>query len=324
MDDLPFFDLVCLGEPMLELNQRREQGSDARLYLEAHGGDAANVAVAAARQGARVAMLTGLGDDPAGRSFLQLWAREGVDSTGVTIDAENPTGVYFVSHDAGGHSFSYLRRGSAASHFRLGPPARRVLERSRTIFASGISLAISDTAADTVFEAMESARRSGKAVAFDTNYRPKLWPKPRAAGLIREALRQSDIVFPGLEDAALLLGLSDPDAVADLCLSLGPRIVVLKMGRDGILLATPDGRCRVPPFPSVPVDATGAGDTFCGAFLACRAAGQSDLESARYAACAAALAITGYGAVPPIPRRAAVEAALTGTDVARSATNMAR
>ena len=310
------FDLACLGEPMLELNQRHGESGGGRVYLEAHGGDASNVAIAAARQGAKVAMITAVGDDPAGRSFLDLWTREDVATDAIRVDAENPTGVYFVSHDASGHSFSYLRRGSAASRYRLDATGRGVLEAAHTVFASGISLAISDTAADTVFEAMASARGAGHGVAFDTNYRPKLWPRHRAAGLIREAIRASDIVFPGIEDADLLFGLSQPDAVVDLCLSLGPSIVVLKMGSAGALLATPDRRFTVAPFPCVPVDATGAGDAFCGSFLARRAAGGSLDDAAHYAACAAALSTIGYGAVPPIPRRAAVLAALGTVDEA--------
>ena len=303
-------DLVCLGEPMLEYNLQTAVGGDRRLFLEAHGGDASNVVVAAARQGAATAMLTAVGSDQAGSSFVDLWTGEGVDASAVQVDRDHPTGLYFVTHDEAGHHFDYRRQGSAASHYRLDRAAREMIARSRCVFASGISLAISDQAADTVLEAMALARASGRQVAFDTNYRPKLWPAARAAALIGEAMRQSDIVFPGLEDIAALLGLSDPDRIVDHCLGLGPRVVALKMGAAGALLATPDSRRPIPPFPCDPVDATGAGDTFCGSFLATML-DTGDLDTAvEYAACAAALATTGYGAVPPIPRRAAVLRAL--------------
>ena len=131
--------------------------------------------------------------------------------------------------------------------------------------------------------------------------------------MIHAAIGMSTIALPGLEDAAVLTGLTDPGAVADFYLGLGPRIVVLKMGSKGALLATADGhRSLVPPFPCRAVDATGAGDTFCGAFMARMLAGDGPEDAARYAACAAAMSTTGYGAVPPIPRRADVLAALTG------------
>jgi 2-dehydro-3-deoxygluconokinase len=303
-------DLVCLGEPMLEFNQQAASPSGTRLYLEAHGGDASNVVIAAARQGARTGFLSAVGNDMAGLSFLELWQREGVDASAVQVDNHNPTGVYFVTHDAGGHRFSYLRRGSAASLYRLDDPGRRMVERAAFVFASGISLGISAPAADSVFEAFAQARAVGRRIAFDTNYRPKLWPKQRAAALIQQAIRQADIAFPGLEDAELLLGLSNPDAILDLCLAMGPRIVVLKMGSAGCIVATPESRQAIPAFPCRPVDATGAGDTFCGSFLAEIARGQRLDEAALYANCAAALATTGYGAVPPIPTRAQVMEAL--------------
>lgn len=304
------YDIVCLGEPLLELNMRSREDAGGRVYHEAHGGDTANVAVAAARQGARTAMLTGLGDDIAGRSFLALWAAEGVDASAVRIDARRATGLYFVTHDADGHHFSYMRRGSAASRYRLDEAARAVIAESQFLFASGISLAIAEDAADTVFEAMALAREAGRSVAFDTNYRPKLWPPRRAAALIGEAMRGADVVFPGIEHMRLLLGLSEPDPVIDHCLGLGAKRVVLKMGAAGAILADAESRTAVPAFPCRPVDATGAGDTFCGSFLAEFAATGDALAATRYAACAAALATTGYGAVPPIPYRSVVEEAL--------------
>jgi 2-dehydro-3-deoxygluconokinase len=86
------------------------------------------------------------------------------------------------------------------------------------------------------------------------------------------------------------------------------------MGSTGTVLATPTERLRIAPFPCTPVDATGAGDTFCGSFLARLIAGDSPPDAARYAACAAALSTQGYGAVPPIPRAEVVLAALAGSE----------
>ena len=123
-------------------------------------------------------------------------------------------------------------------------------------------------------------------------------------------MAQATVALPGLDDARTLTGLSHADAIADFYLRLGPRLVVLKMGAEGTLLATPDRRWLEPPFPCTPVDATGAGDTFCGSFLARLLAGDDAAAAGRYAACAAALSTEGFGAVRPIPSAAAVLAAL--------------
>jgi 2-dehydro-3-deoxygluconokinase len=84
------------------------------------------------------------------------------------------------------------------------------------------------------------------------------------------------------------------------------------MGEDGAYLGTPDRRVRIPPYPVAAVDATGAGDAFCGSFLARTLAGDTPEVAARYAVVAAALKCTGYGAVAPIPTAAQVRAALLG------------
>ncbi len=303
-------DLVCIGEPMLEFNQQSTDTDGRRLYLEGFGGDTCNAAVAAARAGAGVAYATAIGRDPAGDRFLELWRREGVDSTAVRLSDSHPTAVYFVTHGPSGHDFLYYRAGSAASSYAVADVPEAMIAQARIVFASGISQGISQTAADAVFHAIAVARRNGVQIAYDTNYRPRLWPPTRAAAVMHAAVALSDIALPSLEDAELLTGLSDPAAIADFYLRLGPRIVVLKLGAEGALLATPEGHTPIPPFPCTPVDGTGAGDTFCGSFLARLIKGDTPLLAAQYAAAAAALKTEGYGAIAPMPHAPRVLAAL--------------
>jgi len=304
------FDLVCLGEPMLEFNQQPALLDGSRLYLAGHGGDASNLAIAAARQGVSVAMATALGADPAGDSFLALWAREGVDASTVRRDPSRPTAVYFVRHVAAGHEFEFHRTGSAASAYGPGDLPAQVLAESRMICASGISLGISASAADAVLEAIGIARAHGARIAIDTNYRPRLWPAPRAAAVIHTAAAMAEIVLPTLDDAVALTGLAEPHAILDFYLRLGARLVALKLGPAGAWVATPERRAAVSAHPCEVVDATGAGDAFGGALLARLLFGDEPEQAARYAACAAALSTEGYGAVAPIPRAEAVLAAL--------------
>jgi len=298
-------DILCFGEPMLEFNQQ----PDGR-YLAGHGGDTSNAAIAAARSGADVGMFTHLGADAFGDSFMDLWAEEGVDTATVIRDPEAHTGVYFVTHGPDGHAFSYLRKGSAASRIGAGDVPVEAIGGAKILHVSGISQAISDTAADAVFEAISVARAAGVRVSYDTNLRLKLWPLARARAVIHAAMAQCDIALPGLDDALHLTGLADPDAIVDFYLGLGAGIVALTLGREGTLVATAAARRRVASIPVEAVDATAAGDTFDGAFLAELALGRTPFEAARYANAAAALSTQGYGAVAPMPRRDAVEALL--------------
>jgi 2-dehydro-3-deoxygluconokinase len=305
-------DLLCMGEPMLEFNQLPVQPDGSQHYLEGHGGDTSNAAIAAARQGARVGYITALGNDMPGDSFMALWAREGVDASTVIRTDRWLTGVYFVTHDVTGHHFLHYRANSAASMYSAADLPEAAIAASRMFYVSGISQGISTTAADAVFAAIDIARRNGVKVAYDTNYRPRLWPPARAAAVMHAAMAEADYALPGIEDVQTLTGLSDPDAMLDFYLRLGPGVVVLKMGESGAYLATPQERVRVPRHKVQVVDATGAGDTFCGSFLARILAGDAPTQAAHYASVAAALKCTSYGAVAPIPRASEVQAAMRG------------
>ena len=296
-------EFVALGEPMLEFNQT-PQGADGRAYfLEGFGGDTSNATIAAARQGVRTAYLTALGDDWPGARFMALWRAEGVDVSAVKQDPTRQTGVYFVTHGDGGHQFLYYRRNSAASAYGPDDLDVRLIANAKMLYVSGISQGISEAGRNAVLRAIDVARSHNVHIAYDTNYRAKLWSPTEAASVMHAAIAKADIALPSLDDATTLTGLTDPDAIADFYMRLGPRIVVVKNGAAGALLATPDTRVHIPPFPCNPVDATGAGDTFCGSFLARLILGDAPEPAAKYAACAAALKCEGFGAVAPIPDR---------------------
>lgn len=299
-------DVIALGEPMLEFNQRL--GEDGRtVYAPGFGGDTANFAVAAARQGARVGYFTRLGADTFGDRFMDLWRREGVAVEAVQRDPDAATGIYFISHDESGHHFTYFRSGSAASRMRPDDVPRDLIARSQVLHVSGISQAISTSACDAVFAAIDAARQAGRRVSFDPNVRLKLWPVARARAVVLESAGLADFCLPSLEDATTLLGEAEPDALADAFLARGAGCVALKLGPAGVLVATAEERLRVPGFRVESVDATGAGDTFDGAFITEMLRGATIGDAARYANAAAALSTQGYGAVEPIPARIDVE-----------------
>jgi 2-dehydro-3-deoxygluconokinase len=263
--------------------------------------------VAAARSGARCAYVTRLGDDAFGRLFLELWRAEGVDASGVSLDREAPTGAYFVTHDPGGHAFSYLRAGSAASRLRAADLPLHLIRGARIVHASGISLA---AMGESTAAALAAAR--GK-LAFDANLRLKLWPLAQARTAIGRAAARADYFFLSLEEARALSGLEAEDAILDWAHGLGAKAVFLELGAEGVWVSDGATRERIAGHAVRAVDATGAGDCFCGAALARLAAGDSIWEAARYANAAAALATTGYGAVAPLPRPEAVRRLLASS-----------
>jgi 2-dehydro-3-deoxygluconokinase len=165
-------------------------------------------------------------------------------------------------------------------------------------------------ACDASLAAIDHAKRHGVKVSFDTNLRLKLWPLARARAVMLEAIRATDICLPSWDDVTELTGLADKDAIVDFLLALGPKVVALKLGKEGAYVATPAERRVVAGRVVKAVDATGAGDCFGGAFIARIVAGDDPFAAARYANVAAALSTQGFGAVAPIPDRATVEKAL--------------
>jgi 2-dehydro-3-deoxygluconokinase len=301
-------DILAIGEPLMELAE--VQRGDERLYLPGFGGDVSNAAVAAARQGAKAAIFTALGDDAFGRDFLALWDREGLDRSSVIARRGGRTGVYFISYGEHGHVFSYARAGSAASVVTADELPLEQIASARVLHASGISQAISTSCADAVFGAIRHARASGTVVSYDTNLRLRLWPLDRARAIIHAAVALCDIALPGLDDARQLTGFEHPEEICAFYLELGCRIVALTMGKAGTMVATPDRREVIPARPVDAVDATGAGDTFDGAFLAEWLVHGDPFRAAAYGNAAAALSTLGHGAVAPMPRRDAVESFL--------------
>ncbi len=297
-------EIVCLGEPMAEFSELPD-GPPGH-YLAGFGGDTSNCAIAAARQGARVGYLTALGEDSFGDAFIDLWRREGVDCQHVRRDPNGHTAVYFISHGSDGHRFSSLRRGSAAGRITSDTIPEAYIAGARVLHVSGISQAISDSACDAVFHAVEVARRHDTQVSYDLNLRLSLWPLTRARAVTEATAALADFVLTNAEEGAQLTGLDETEAVADHYLALGPSVVVVKNGAEGALVATAEAQVTIPGHKVEAVDASGAGDTFDGAFLTETLRGADPIAAARYANAAAGLSTTGYGAVTPIPDRAAV------------------
>lgn len=295
--------IYCLGEPLVEFNQQPDG-----LFKIGFGGDVSNVAVAAARQGAQTGMITRLGDDPFGASLIEMWRCEGVDLRGVIHAKGEETGVYFVTHDARGHHFTYRRKGSAASRLGLGDlPVG--LPEAAIFYASGISLAVSDSMRGAVVEAAKQIHAGEGLFAFDPNLRTALWPLETAHAVTHEVMRHCDIALPGLDDARQLTGLQMPEEIARFYHDLGASVVALTLGAEGVLISTAEQQVTLPGLQVTAKDATGAGDCFNGAFLAALLAGLEPVVAADRANRAAALSTTGYGAVAPIPTLSEVLAA---------------
>jgi len=299
MIDEKNFDIVSLGEPMVEFNQTGQK--QGRVFLQGFGGDTSNFSVSAARQGAKVSYLTALGEDPYGEMLKQMWRSDGIDIQGVLINPKAFTAIYFVTHNENGHQFDFFRKGSAASLMEPSPSWFNLIKQSKVFHYSGISIAISDIARQTCWSAVEFARDCGVKVTFDTNLRLKLWSVEKARTEIKKAISLCDLCLPSWDDIFAITGISDPNEMINYCHELGAPVVALKLGEKGALISDGKEVWKINPVRCKPIDATGAGDTFGGALVYRWCEGDCWGEAGKYAATAAALSTEGYGAVEPIP-----------------------
>lgn len=297
-------DIVSFGEPMVEFNAESVGGPrTGSLYSIGFGGDSSNFAVAASRLGGRGGYLARVGADSFGGLLQQLWHEEGVDASHVIVDDTHPTGLYFIMRYGATSEFVYRRAGSAASTLSPADLPEGWIEQAKILHVTGITQAISASACETVFAAIERARAAKTLVSYDPNIRPALWPVHQARAVARYTVPLCDVVLPNLDEGRLLTGYEDPRAITQELLQLGAPLVVLKMGGSGAIVASADEYTAIPAIPVLAKDPTGAGDTFDAAFAVSMLEGRPPVEGAMFAAAAASQVVQNLGAVSPIPTR---------------------
>lgn len=302
-------DITTIGEVLIDLTQigRNEQGDP--LFAAYPGGAPANVAVAAARLGAKTAFVGKTGQDGFGSHLRQVLAENGVDVTGLHTDrAPTTLAVVSVSPD-GERSFRFMRGADA----NLSPDEidEGWVDRSRVLHFGSVSLTAGMSRSATIFAARR-AHKTGKLVSYDPNYRPSLWrDREEAMQWLQIPLPLADLVKMSLEELPLLTGCEDLERGSQILEDMGIRLVVVTLGNQGAFYRW-QGRTGI--LPGVPVevaDTNGAGDTFLGALLyrltrrgdaPLEGLTVSELEDALdFSNHAAALTCSRSGAIPAMP-----------------------
>jgi 2-dehydro-3-deoxygluconokinase len=299
--------VVSFGECMLEL-----QGEAFGTLHQTYGGDTLNTAVYMARcgraQGLQVDYATALGDDPLSSGLLLRWEAETLGTALVRRLPGRLPGLYLIEVDARGERrFSYWRDQAAARAYFDTEPGATPLEQQAgeldALYYSGISLAIlPEPARQRLLAVAERVRENGGLVAFDNNYRPRLWPDVATARkAFSAAAAAATLALMTLDDEQALWG--EPDAAVQLqrTLALPTAEVVVKRGAQPTLVRTADRTLQEVPTVPVPqvVDTTAAGDSFAGAYLAARLGGASAAQAAAAGNRLAARVVQHRGAVLP-------------------------
>ncbi len=277
----------------------------ARLFRYSIGGAESNVAIGAARLGAPATWLGRLGTDATGDLIERRLRAEGVRVHAIRDGGW--TGIMLRHWRFAGHvEIDYHRAGSAASLLRPADIPDELLSQARIVHVTGITAALSRSARDAVFDAVERTRDFGATVCFDVNYRSKLWDPAQAVPVLRALAARADILLASVDEARLILGSREDVPAGELARAaadLGPGEAVIKDGASGCA-ALIGGTLHEQAALSVSVlDPVGAGDAFAAGYLAEHLAGLAPECRLRTAVSAAAYAVAVPGDCEGLPRR---------------------
>ena len=298
--------IAAIGEVMVELSPFPMADYPGRELMSlSYAGDTYNTSVYLARLGMETHYITQLGEDPYSQQILQRMANEGIHTRLIKQLPGRTPGLYMIRNSPDGErEFSYWRKEAPARELFSSAKATDelcdVLAHYDCIYLSGITLAIiGEQSRHHLYTGLEFLRAQGVQIAFDSNYRPRLWrDATEARQAMMEIMKYTDIALLTLDDEKLLWGDDSIAGCKERYAQFPLRELVLKRGAEDAVIVSSgtDLRVPVPPVSKV-VDTTGAGDTFNAGYLAGRLMGKSIEESAQQAIRCAGIIIQHRGAI---------------------------
>jgi 2-dehydro-3-deoxygluconokinase len=292
--------IAAIGECMLELSG--QAGSSWRM---GYAGDTFNTlwAMRALSPGHHVDYVSAFGDDPFSEAQIAFFRDHNIGTAQSPVIPGARPGLYAITLTGAERSFTYWRSDAAARQLASDPAKlEKSLENRALVYFSGITLAILSTQArETLLNAIAAERAKGCHIAFDPNYRPRLWPDAAAArGVIAEALEVTDIALPTFPDEEMLYGDASPEDTARRLERAGVAEIVVKNGDQPALISHYEKLESVSAtHVAAPLDTTGAGDSFNGAYLSARLLGIPPAEAVRRAHRVAGAVVQVRGALAP-------------------------
>lgn len=262
---------LLVGEPMgLFIAQSTGHLEEVSGYSVAIAGAEFNVAVGMSRLGHKVSYLAKLGGDPFGKRVLKMMKENGISTDLITFSHDRSTGFMLKSMvENGDPEIYYYRKNSAASTLCGKDVENLDFSQYDTLHVTGITPALSDSTREATEILVQKARENHMLFSFDPNLRPQLWPNwETMIRYMNKMAGKCDIFLPGIKEAEILIGESDPVKVAETYLKMGAKTVIVKLGKQGAYYATESKSGFSPSFHEERiVDTVGAGDGFAAGVL---------------------------------------------------------
>jgi 5-dehydro-2-deoxygluconokinase len=265
------FDLITMGRVGVDLypEQIGVHLADVRTFAKSLGGSATNVAVAAARLGARSAVITKVGDDPFGPYVREALRGFGVDPRYVGTHPTLRTPVVFCEIFPPDDFPLLFYREPTAPDMTLTVDELDLdaIRTARVFWTTGTGLSAEPSRSATLAALAARDGVDGLTV-HDLDHRPMFWADESEAGVwAREALKHANVAVGNRDEVAVAVGTRDPHEASAALLELGVDVAIVKQGPAGVLVRTAEGVAEVPPFEVEVVNGLGAGDAFGGALV---------------------------------------------------------
>ena len=308
-------DLLTVGRVGVDLYPEQEGAlQDVRTFAKFLGGTATNVAVGAARLGRRSAVLTKVGPDGFGGYVRRALQDFGVDPSYVGTAPDLLTPVVFCELDPPEDPPLLFYRLPVAPDLTLTPDdvPWDLVQDVPVLWVTGTGVSV-EPARSTQLEMLKRRGRpapgSGRWTCLDLDWRAMFWPSPEEARAEYDLMLDSaNVVVGNRAEVEVAVGTADPREAARLLLDRGVQLALVKMGGEGVLVATPDDEHVVPPHPVEVVCGLGAGDAFGGALVHGLLAGWDPVRIAEYANAAGAVVASRLACADAMPTTAELDA----------------
>ncbi len=291
-------EIWTMGELLVEI-MREKEGSqlyDIDTFRGPFPSGAPGIFISTvARLGHRAGIIGGVGKDDFGKAILDRLKKDGVDCQFVLESTSNSTGVAFVTYfEDGSRKFIFHMGNTPAVEPKA--PETDALTGSKYFHIMGCSLTANKEFTIEIIKTMERMKQAGAKITFDPNIRLELIKNQSELQVINQILQETNIFMPGVEELLLITGETEIEAAVQKCFQNQElEILTLKKGSKGCTIYTRNERTEMGVYPVKTVDATGAGDSFDGAFICGLAEGKTVKEAAKMAAAAGALNAAAFG-----------------------------
>ncbi len=307
------YDIVALGELLIDFTPRGMSESGFLLYEQNPGGAPANVLVACSRLGEKCAFIGMVGNDQFGIYLKEILEENNISAKSLLLSDKAGTTLAFVHlNEKGDRSFTFYRNPGADTLISPENVNLSLIDQCKLFHFGSVSMTHEPSRAATM-KAASYAESKGKIVSYDPNYRPALWSsRQEAIKQMKSGVQYADIIKVSEEELSLISDCAEIEQGAAYLLNKGVLLVSVTLGAKGCYYAHKNANGYLPTYNTKVIDTTGSGDSFMGALLHCvlnEANGLDGLSRTElerildFANAAGALCATKRGAIPAIPTK---------------------